>query len=152
MTPLLVIGYGNELRGDDGAGPRVARIVAGWSRPDVRAVAVHQLTPELAPLIADAERVIFVDAVVDGEYGWRRLIPSELIAGLGHTSDPAWLLALTAEVFGRNPEAWLVTIPARRLEVGTGLSPEVVRKISQLLRRLSHNSKTPSTVVASSAG
>jgi len=32
----LIIGYGNTLRGDDGAGPRVAEAVAGWGLPNVR--------------------------------------------------------------------------------------------------------------------
>lgn len=27
---FLVIGYGNELQGDDAVGPRVAEIVASW--------------------------------------------------------------------------------------------------------------------------
>ena len=39
---LLVIGYGNELRGDDGVGPWVARSVADWQVAGVEAVAVHQ--------------------------------------------------------------------------------------------------------------
>jgi hydrogenase maturation protease len=46
-TDLLVIGYGNELRSDDGVGPRVARAVAEWRLPGVEAIAVHQLTLEL---------------------------------------------------------------------------------------------------------
>src|SRR5947209_7059306 len=39
MGGVLVIGYGNELRGDDGVGPCVARTVASWQRPGLRALA-----------------------------------------------------------------------------------------------------------------
>ena len=50
----LVIGYGNELRGDDAVGPLVARTAESWQRPGLRALAVQQLTPELAEDIAGA--------------------------------------------------------------------------------------------------
>ncbi len=62
---FLVIGYGNELRRDDGIGPRVARAVADWDIPGVRALAVHQLTPELAVDIAQAKEVVFVDVAAN---------------------------------------------------------------------------------------
>jgi len=65
----LIIGYGNTLRGDDGAGPRVAEVVAGWSLPNVRAISAAQLTPELAEALAGAEVVIFVDAQVSQAAG-----------------------------------------------------------------------------------
>ena len=61
-SDLLVIGYGNELRGDDGVGPAAARAVAGWNRPGIVALDVHQLTPELADDVGQAGYVVFVDA------------------------------------------------------------------------------------------
>ena len=65
MTLFLVIGYGNELRGDDAVGPEVARCVAEWRRPEVVGIAVHQLTPELAVALSEVAVVIFVDACAD---------------------------------------------------------------------------------------
>ena len=63
----LVIGYGNTLRGDDGIGPAVAEAVAALGLPGVRVIVAHQLTPELAADLADAQLVVFVDAAVGGE-------------------------------------------------------------------------------------
>ena len=60
--PIVVIGYGNELRGDDAIGPAVAEQVAAWGRPDIRAIATRQLLPELAEDLARASLAIFVDA------------------------------------------------------------------------------------------
>ncbi len=62
-----MIGYGNTLRSDDGVGPRVAMAVASWGWPGLKAIAVHQLTPELAEPLAAAELAIFVDARLVGE-------------------------------------------------------------------------------------
>jgi hydrogenase maturation protease len=118
----LVIGYGNELRGDDGAGPRVARAVQGWGLPGVRALALHQLTPELAEDLAGARVAVFVDAAADADpAGPRRLSPGGGNA-LGHICDPGTLLALARGLFGRSPPAWLITVPARSFAPGEGLS------------------------------
>jgi hydrogenase maturation protease len=138
MTELLVIGYGNELRGDDGVGPRVARAVAGWHRPGVRALAVQQLTPELADELADVERVVFVDAAADAEgvVCWRHVHPAGEPARLGHTGDPGWLLGLVDALNGRSPRAWMATIPARELGYGEYLSPAAERGVAVVLHRI----------------
>jgi hydrogenase maturation protease len=146
MTELLVIGYGNELRGDDGAGPCVARTVAGWRLAGVRALAVHQLTPELAEELADATSVVFVDAAADAvEVTWRRVHPTDEPARLGHVSDPAWLLGLTRALAGQAPEAWLATIPARVLGHGAGLSPATARDVEAVLTGYFSNWFLPSS-------
>ena len=96
VTEWLVIGYGNELRGDDGAGPSVGRAVASWHLPGVRTLAVHQLTPELAEDLAQTKRVVFVDAAVHAnEVYWQRVRAADVPLRLGHASDIGWLLALT---------------------------------------------------------
>jgi hydrogenase maturation protease len=148
---LLVIGYGNELRSDDGVGPAAARAVAAWDEPGVRAIATHQLTPELADAIAGAEEVVFLDARIgSGEVVVQRVTPSSTASALGHASDPGWLLALTELVHSRVPPAWLVTIPADNLEPGERLSATAARGVADalgVLRSISRNlaAKVPTT-------
>jgi hydrogenase maturation protease len=134
----VVIGYGNELRGDDAVGPWVARAVAGWGLPDVLALDVPQLTPELAEPLARAHRAVFVDA---RESAWevvqvRSLRPNCTPALLAHSSDPVALLALTQAVFGRYPLAWEVSIPALNFALGEGLSPVARRGADEAIRHL----------------
>jgi hydrogenase maturation protease len=119
----LVIGYGNPLRGDDGAGPRVADAVAAWNRPGVRTITVHQLTPELADVIATARRVVFVDAEVGTvRVGVNRLEVCDSAYMFVHVGNPAWLMGLTRAVYGRCPPAWLVTVPGTAFGFGERLS------------------------------
>jgi hydrogenase maturation protease len=138
MTPCLVIGYGNELRGDDASGPCVARRVADWRRPDVGGLAVHQLTPELAPALAGAELVVFVDACVEeaGREVCLRRLKAGPAAVMGHTSDPPWLLALAETLYGGRPEAWLATIPAADFSLGARLSPTARAGVAVALRQI----------------
>jgi hydrogenase maturation protease len=122
---LLVIGYGNTLRSDDGVGRKVAEAVAGLGLPGVQAIGCPQLTPEYAEPVSQAELVIFVDASVDlpKEVRLRPLAPNESSQLLGHSADPRTVLALARDVFGHVPRAWWLTIPAEEFRFGEELSP-----------------------------
>jgi hydrogenase maturation protease len=133
---FLVIGYGNELRRDDGVGPRVARAVAGWGWPGLAAVSVHQLTPELAEAAAGADEVLFVDAAAGGGVRVRPVRPAARRPALGHTSSPPELLAVAEALYGRRPLAWLITVGAADLGFGEGLSPAAARGMEEALRRI----------------
>jgi len=123
---VVVIGCGNELRGDDAAGPRIARAVAARNLPGVRALAVQQLAPELAADLAQADCAIFVDAYQaatdDAQAEARALDPLAAASATWHTGDPRPLLALAQPVYGRAPRAWLVAVPAIGFEYGAPLS------------------------------
>jgi hydrogenase maturation protease len=122
---LLVIGYGNTLRRDDGLGPRVADAVAALRLPGVRGLACPLLTPELAEEVSEARTVLFVDAAVDAPrtVRMRKLSPAANSQVMAHAANPATILALARDVFGHTPEAWWLTIPAEDLGVGEGFSP-----------------------------
>jgi hydrogenase maturation protease len=148
VTPdaeLLVIGYGNSLRHDDGAGPRVAEAIEALNLPGVRTLVSQQLSPEHAEPVARARRVIFVDAAVDQVDGvkFRQLVPGETTQLMAHAADPRTMLALARDVFGHVPEAWWLTIPALKLGFGTDFSPEaeagVQTAVEKIKRMISAN-------------
>jgi hydrogenase maturation protease len=66
---LLVLGLGNTLCTDDGAGPAaVERLLSRWEPPvGVRVLDGGTLGLSLLPLLADAEAAILVDAVRVGD-------------------------------------------------------------------------------------
>ena len=123
---LLVIGYGNTLRHDDGVGPRIAEAVEDLNLPGVRTLVSQQLSPEHAEPVARARRVIFVDAAVDQaeDVKFRKLTPGDTTQLMAHAADPRTMLALARDVFGHAPEAWWLTIRAVKLGFGTDFSPE----------------------------
>lgn len=141
--PALVIGYGNELRGDDAAGPQVIQELLRLNLEGVKAVAVQQLTPECAHEISSARLVIFVDAAASptpNQVVVHPLRPSNHASHIGHVSNPEELLALALALFHECPPAWLVTLPSRSFELGAGVSvvtaqaiPRAVAQIQELL-------------------
>ena len=140
----LVVGFGNELRGDDGVGQVVAEAV--WSqRHGVPALAgatfiwCAQLLPEMALDLSGASFAVFVDAVYDGgapgSVHLRRLDHEvaakdrvgQVAGAWGCWADvsPTALLSLAAELFGAAPPADLVTVSVAVPVIGVGLSPLV---------------------------
>jgi hydrogenase maturation protease len=137
-TNLLIIGYGNTLRGDDGVGPRVAEAVGALQLPGVRTLICQQLSPEHAAPISIAHTVIFVDAAVDApqEVQLRRLDPNDSPQLLAHAADPQTMLALSRDVFGHVPQAWWLTIPALKMEFGETLTPEAQRGCAEAIDKI----------------
>jgi len=137
-TPVLVIGVGNDLRGDDAAGLIVARTVAGWGRPGVRVVECRQLLPDLVPEVAAAGRVVFVDAAVGGPPTGN---PVPVTAAVGttpltHSLSPRGLLGLTHQLAGRAPPGWVVPVPAGQFDYGAGISAVCRAGIEAAIRQL----------------
>lgn len=144
MSPLLlVLGYGNTLRSDDGVGPRVAEAIGELRLANLETLACPQLTPELAEPVSRARIVIFVDAAIDAprEVQLRKLLPADSAQIMAHAAEPRAILALSREVFGKAPEAWSLTIPIEHTGIGEELSPlaregcfAAIRKIKELAR------------------
>ncbi len=134
----LVIGYGNELRSDDGIGQRVAKLLQS---SNVKSIAVHQLTPELAQDLAHTDLSIFVDACLtsySSQVQIQTLSPKSFNVIAGHTSDPRSLLALTQAIYGYCPPAWWVTIPGVNFELGENLSPLAEQGIEIAIEQINH--------------
>ncbi|RPJ33421.1 MAG: hydrogenase maturation protease [Verrucomicrobiaceae bacterium] len=131
MIQTLVIGYGNELRGDDGAGPAVARLIAAQEIPGVAVEICHQLLPEHAAKIAAAECVVFVDAAAGDadEISVRRIQPASHPEFCGHRCDPEKLLHWCSLLASRVPQAWFVQIPAADFGIGEKLSQKTRRHV-----------------------
>jgi hydrogenase maturation protease len=136
------IGYGNELRSDDGIGQRVANAL---QLSNVKSIAVHQLTPELAEVLANSEFAVFIDACLATENSQvqiQLLSPESLNVIAGHTADPRSLLALTKALYGYCPQAWWVTIPGENFELGENLSPLAEQGIKIAIDKINHLIKT----------
>ncbi len=123
---VLVIGFGNALRRDDAVGCLIAGKIDGWRRPDIQALAVPQLMPELAASMAAAQAVFFVDARRGSTLSDVQIELLESIddaaPSMVHTSSPRFLLGLCRATFGRCPPEWLVSVPAVDFSIGEGLS------------------------------
>ena len=132
----LLIGYGNDLRGDDGAGIRVAQMIAARGL-QLRVITCHQLTPELVDAIAAVTQVVFVDAYATSERGARlrveRIGERDAGGASDHRSDPAALLDLARRLNGRTPDAWVIGIPAYCFDLGEAISRATAQRVDEVV-------------------
>ncbi|PAX51216.1 hydrogenase maturation protease [Brunnivagina elsteri CCALA 953] len=160
MNNILVIGYGNDLRYDDGIGQRVANDLNLNLNFTIKSLAVHQLTPELAETIVKADLVIFVDACLslqssdnsghksltklasNPDVQVRMLEPDSNKTLGGHTANPESLLAFTQVIYSYCPPALLVTVLGENFQLGDKLSSTgeigvaiAIEKITQIINQ-----------------
>lgn len=151
MLPVVIIGYGNVLRGDDGIGPLAARSLAvRLADQPVTVLEAHQLLPEMAWFVSQAELVVLIDAATGaaaGEIRRQRLEyaaeqRSMALGVVGHHLTGQQLLAGCRTLYGASPEVFLITVTVESFEVGEGLSeaaqealPCLVEQVEQIVRQ-----------------
>jgi hydrogenase maturation protease len=133
MSKVLVIGYGNTLRGDDAAGVRAAESLA-QQHPEFNYIYLHQLVPELSEQIAESDMVFFIDAQTDIAEPTARLITPSIEADQPRTHfiSPESLLALSQQLYQRIPlKAYTIGIPATEFNFSEQLSPATLKAVTQ---------------------
>lgn len=133
---VLVVGYGNTLRTDDGFGP----VVADRLRDCIADASVRVLTRQLLSmeLVADLDRVglcVLVDAAtsgVRGELSMREVLPESTDPGtLGHELSAAALIGLGQQLMGYVPRCVLYSIVPESLDLGEGLTSPVAALVDE---------------------
>jgi hydrogenase maturation protease len=142
MGRILVIGYGSPIRGDDAIGPLAAERLAAGLLPDgVEVISRHVLTADLVPDLVAAERVIFIDAAVDGEPGALhcRALRADPHARstMAHFLDPRELLGWAQALYGAQPQAYLVSVAGANFDFAhCELSAVVDQALAGLVERV----------------
>jgi Ni,Fe-hydrogenase maturation factor len=144
---VLLIGYGNPLRQDDGAGWAVAEAISRHWRHQIKVVTGQQLVPEWAFDLADADLAFLVDAAIDpdapmvdpdqperslhgsGECGGRHdwaggISRYEEVSGVDHAGGLHCHLAKTDSVGWSRPG---VRIPEKDSAVGGQGHPKITK-------------------------
>lgn len=155
MSRVLIIGYGNPLRRDDGFGWHVAhRLQQELREADVEIIACHQLTPELAEPLSRARYAIFVDIAVDcprGELSVKTIPTGVNGQKFSHHVTARSLLADTRLWYGTSPRtAYMISARARDLQFGEQLSTEMTQLVPLAVREakwLCSATRTPAAVV-----
>lgn len=121
--PVLVFGWGNPSRGDDGLG--AAFIGEALRRAHVELLVDYQLQPEHALDLVGREQVLFVDASASGPepFHLMALEATQHHGAATHRLSPGALLSVFRRVTGMPPpRARLLSIRGWHFEFGERLS------------------------------
>lgn len=148
VKKILLLGYGNPDREDDGVAWHVLRaltIKLGLVPPDsyedefpesahVDFAFYLQLTPEMAEEVADYEHVCFIDAHTGNIPEPVRLIPVESKfqnSPFTHHLTPQSLMSMCGTIYGKKPEAVLLSVLGHRFLFTRELSRETAELVPQ---------------------
>lgn len=135
----LLIGYGNTLRRDDGVGRSIVdRLTPLYAGTDVSCITTPQLLPEVAALVAQAQRVVFVDASIEGQAGTVRVDEVRPLDYLeeAHAFTAPGILYLANLLYLASPPAHLVTVTGADFDLGETLSEAVEAAIPQAITEI----------------
>jgi hydrogenase maturation protease len=136
---ILVIGYGNQSRRDDGAGWLVIERLAALGLPDVELQTAHQLEVDVAETISRFDVVIFVDAAVtDSPHAVTRTLvqPNPEPRVVSHYLTPADVLALCRTLYGKEPQGMLFSIRGHDFGFGMTVSPAVEDAVNAVVHEI----------------
>lgn len=127
---ILIYGYGNPGRRDDGLGVAMAEMVEEWIKinnlPQIDVDSNYQLNVEDAEKISNYDLVIFVDASQEEylqDFKMTDIIPNKnMVEFTMHAVSPAYILHLTNDLFKKHPDAKLLSIRGYRWEFQEGIS------------------------------
>ena len=143
---IAVLGVGNPLRMDDAAGMKVIDILETLQHPEGIEFLLYrgEMAPEnFAPAIVRdrPDVVIIVDAAImslqPGEY---RIIPEDSIVVdqiSTHSMPPRILIEYLRENLGHDM-IFLIGINPGRIDFGTEISPEVMKGVESLARKINN--------------
>lgn len=128
---VLLLGVGNVLRGDDGAGPALISLLREKDLPWLRCLDCGQSPENGLPLMAKerAGKILVVDAALMGlPPGSVRQIPPDL---LPKESSPSGLpLGFLLDCYGRGRDLSVIGIEPLRRGLERGLSLPVARAVA----------------------
>ncbi|OGO49904.1 MAG: hypothetical protein A2Z30_08195 [Chloroflexi bacterium RBG_16_64_43] len=143
----LVLGLGNELRGDDGIGPAVIRALGAREDlpSDVTVLDGGLAGVETVLLLKDAARAIVVDAAEQGlaPGEWRRLPVAAVLEQTASTGGGSWHAAGLAQALALGqaldtlpPDIVVYAVQPLRADFSPGLSEPVQGAIPTLCERI----------------
>jgi hydrogenase maturation protease len=137
LLDILVIGYGNPGRLDDGLGPAFVDVVEAMAIPHARCDADYQLTVEDAVDLQGADVVLFVDAdaTCDEPFYLRPVEPCNDVSFSTHHVTAEAVVAMAEEMFDAHPAAYMLGIRGHEFnEFGYGLSEAAQANLAAALK------------------
>ena len=138
MKPILVFGYGNPGRGDDGLGPAFIEAVEKMELPNVECRSDMQLQVEHVLDMQGREMVLFVDADMrcEAPFEFGEITPEKDSSYTSHAMTPQALLHSYKDVLKEQPPAtFLLRIHGKTFELGDDISSEAIDHLKRALKQ-----------------
>lgn len=121
---VCIIGVGNTIRSDDGMGAYVCSILKDLQIPALQIMVVHQLDAELVEELVQYDKLVIIDAAVDGDdVSFYELQTADAIPlSSSHHVNAAMLAALAQKVYHKELPLMICAVRGYDFDIGDKLS------------------------------
>jgi hydrogenase maturation protease len=123
---IIVYGFGNPGREDDGLGIEIVKRLEADPVDGVFTESNFQLNIQDALTISAHDTVIFADASMNSQqpYSFYEFDAADEIVFTTHSMSPRSVVALCSELYGRRVRAYMLEIKGLRMDFAEGLTPD----------------------------
>jgi len=137
MKKILIYGYGNPGRKDDGLGAAFVELVDKWickeQLDNIFTDCNYQLNIEDAAIVAEYDIVIFVDASVVEDlesFKIEEVKPDNAsIEFTMHAVSTSYVIDLSQKIYGKSPSAYVLHIKAYDFDFAEGLTEQAQQNL-----------------------
>lgn len=142
---ILVYGYGNPGRRDDGLGNEFVQSIKGYLDQEpslkewIHTESNYQLNVEDSELISNYDRVWFVDASMEEDleaFFVGPVDPQSDVTFTSHSASPSGVLKLCEELFSISPDCRLIHIRGYDWSFQEGISDRARENLNQAVESL----------------
>lgn len=149
MNKILIYGYGNPGRQDDGIGERFVKLIDEWIEQEhltgISTDCNYQLNIEDAATIADFDIVVFVDASVVEEvevFKLETIQPNDAtIEFTMHAVSTSFVVDLCQKLYNKHPEAYVLHIKAYEFDFIEEITPQAAENLNAAFKFLKEFTK-----------
>jgi hydrogenase maturation protease len=135
LPRILLYGYGNPGRQDDGLGVLLAGKIEKWAQKNrylnLEVDQNYQLNIEDSEKISHYDVVIFADASINctQPYSFTKLLPDLRNDFTMHSVHPSFVVGLNKEIFKNYPKTFLLSIRGYEWEIVDTISSEAKKNL-----------------------
>jgi len=152
---ILIYGYGNPGRQDDGLGNAFVEKIEAWVKEKnlkgFEFDSNYQLNIEDAAAVADKDLVIFADASTENieSFILTPVDASTKVVFTTHAASPGYIIGLCKKIYNRTPPTYLLHIKGYEWEFKEGLTKKAKQNLEESLKAMKEKLLNPSELIDS---
>ncbi|MGB4645680.1 MAG: hydrogenase maturation protease [Dictyoglomaceae bacterium] len=132
MKKIILVGFGNEYRRDDGLGIKLLDYFE-----NIQKIKVQELAFDLAENLKDYDIVIFSDAAIEGDdVAFRKIEKEEKFSPLTHHMTCEELLIWISTLYHKEPEFYLLSMKGYDFDFGEEFSEKARENLEKGVKTL----------------
>lgn len=136
-TKILIYGYGNPGRQDDGLGNYFVEQAKAWAENEgfdhISFDSNYQLNIEDAAEISDKDIVIFVDASIEEIETFKldEITPEDKVEFSMHSVSASYVVHLCNDIYGKSPKSFMLHIKGYEWEFMEGITGNAMQNLTR---------------------